>query len=299
MKNFLDFISKINSNPQGEVVSEAVHADLQSIMDSDSIPAHEKLNVITKHVQNIKASNGDTGLIGDTPKKGSSRAVFFPRDPKTLVLDGIPARIPTAIKIAHQGEIEKSVDREGPLLGQMQNEAEADPLMAHHHGMIRKNQDGTYHTNPDGVIPPVFSAHQDHHHIEVGRVSPFHEAKFKEATTDSSFPNGITHDEFHDTIQHIWAKAHGMSGFHHASTDFDRMDNVLVHHPFVKNTIAFCSDTNTHPSDFVRDNIGTWTHPHTGKLHPILLDYGFQGHVVKAYQDMFHKYEKAKKSIDA
>lgn len=295
MSNFLKFIESLHNQKYDEILSEAIHKDLNEIMDSDHIEPDKKLDMITQKVQDLKKANVSTGLIGDIPKKGSSRAVFFPKESKTLVLDGLEAKIPTAIKIAHKGSIEKSVERDGPMLGQLQNEAEADPLMTHHHGIIRKNQDGTWHTNPDGVIPPLFSAHKEHHHIEVGRVSPFTEAKFREATKTESFPHGISHTEFHDTIQHVWAKAHGMSGFHYSSTDSDRMDNELIHHPFVKNTIDFSANTDTHPSDFVEDNVGVWTHPHTGKLHPVLLDYGFQGRIVKEYQDMHRKYLKSEK----
>jgi hypothetical protein len=291
--HFINFLSSLNNAKNDVILDEAIHHELQSILDSDTIDPRDKLDAISTHVRKLKIENHNTGLVGDIPKKGSSRAVFFPKEGKKINLDGIHAKIGTAIKIAHQGEIEKQIPQEGPMLGQMQNEAEADPLMAHHHGIIRKNQDGSWHTNHDGVIPPLFSAHPDHHHIEVARVSPFNPGKFKEATTTPSFPNGITHQEFHDTVQHVWAKAHGMSGYHYSDTDHKHMDDVLVHHPFVKNVVNFSADTNTHPADFVEDNVGTWTHPHTGKLHPVLLDYGFRGPIVKAYQDMYSKYQKA------
>lgn len=291
--NYIKFLESINANLVQNLLTEEIHTELQGIMDSPNIHQNDKLDHVISRARELRREGKETGLIGDIPKRGSSRAVFFPRDSRTLNLDGIPAKIPSAIKIAFPGEFEERYRdvKKQPLLGQMQNEAEADKLMSHHHGIIRKDEHGNWHTNHDGVIPPLFDHHPDFHHIEVGRVSPYTDAKFREATKDGSFPNGINHQEFHDAIMHIYAVSHGMEGYHYGQTDHDHVKNVLVHHPFVKNVINFSADSGIHPNDFSPDNVGTWTHPHTGKLHPVLLDYGFRHNIAKHYVDMNDKEE--------
>lgn len=150
-----------------------------------------------------------------------------------------------------------------------------------------------WHTNPEGVIPPLFGHHPEFHHIETARVSPFREGKFREATKTEQFPEGISHQEFHDTLMHMHILGHGGQGWHGGQTDPHHIENHLVHHPFVKNVQQFASDSGVHPIDFHEDNVGTWTHPHTGKLHPVLLDYGYRNDIARDYTEMHRKYKKA------
>lgn len=292
--NYLNFLKTLNESLKEEVLSEELHKELQHILDSDEIPAEHKLEHVVEHVRNMKREGKDTGLIGDIPKTGSSRAVFFVKGGKDIVLDKKPANIGTALKIAFPGKIESEMHPEPDrkLFGERQNEAEADRLMTHHHGIIRRNDDGTWHTNPEGVIPPLFGAHPEHHYIETARVSPFREQKFREATVTPEFPEGISHQEFHDTLMHMHSIAHGGQGWHGGLTDPDKIENHLVHHPFVKNVQQFASDSGVHPIDFHEDNVGTWTHPHTGKLHPVLLDYGYRNDIARDYTEMRRKYQK-------
>ena len=297
MKNYFEFLTSIKNSLKEEVLSEQIHKELQDILDSDVISPHDKLDHVVEHVRDMKREGKETGLIGDIPKTGSSRAVFFVKGGKDITLDGKPANVGTALKIAFPGKIESEMypDTKRKLFGERQNEAEADRLMTHHHGVIRRNDDGTWHTNPDGVIPPLFGHHPEFHHIETARVSPFREAKFREATKTPEFPDGITHREFHDTLMHNHIIAHGGQGWHHGETDPSLMEAYFIHHPFVKNVQQFASDSGVHPIDFHEDNVGTWQHPHTGKLHPILLDYGYRNDIAHDYTDMRRAYEQKKR----
>ncbi|HET8686828.1 MAG TPA: hypothetical protein VFM18_09205 [Methanosarcina sp.] len=293
MKNYLEFLKNLNESLNEEILSEQIHQELQSILDSPDISSHDKLDHVVEHVRNMKREGKETGLIGDIPKQGSSRAVFFPKGGKDIILDKKPANIGTALKIAFPGKIESEMHPEPDrkLFGERQNEAEADRLMTHHHGIIRRNDDGTWHTNPEGVIPPLFGAHPEHHYIETARVSPFTEAKFKEATKTPEFKDGITHQEFYDTLMHMHSIAHGKKGWKYNKTDPSLMEGYFVHHPFVRSVQNFSSDSGVHPVDFLSHNIGIWTHPHTGKLHPVLLDYGYRHDIARDYTHMKYDYE--------
>jgi hypothetical protein len=271
----------LKENATGNIylLSEEIHKDLQSVLDSDIHP-DKKLDGVTKAARSIITGGGNTGLENDKPLMGSSRAVFLPKEAKHITVDGQPTHTRTAVKIAYPGKMDKYNDS-GKLLGQHQNESESDHFINSSHGVLRRNGDSSeWKTNENGVLPPHFGHHDDHHHLETGRVDPVSEEDFKTHTQHKDFPEGISHEEFHDAVQHNWRQANGQQ--HFGSTSNDRMEK-LQNHPLVQNVNNFVGDSGQHPSDMNLDNMGTYQHPVTGKKHIVLADYGFSHEVAKHY----------------
>ena len=105
MKTFKEFV-RIN----GSLITEELHKELQNILDSDESSDYErakKLTLFTKRTRDLIKNGQDTGLENDKPKKGSSRAVFFPKEERDIVIDGTPSKLKTAIKIAFPGSLDR------------------------------------------------------------------------------------------------------------------------------------------------------------------------------------------------
>jgi hypothetical protein len=284
MKTFKEFSkSEPAHNDQGldtYILSEAIHRSIQDAMDAETRPEH-KLNAVTKKARELIRAGQDTGLEDDKPKKGSSRAVFFPKEPKKINLDGHDVETPSAVKIAFAGKLDK-YNKSGRLLGQHQNEVESDNWVNRDYGIISPDHEGKWHTDEEGILPPHFGHHDDHHHLEMGRVEKFDSKAFREATKHPDYPRGITHREFYDTVNHNWAQAHGKD--HYGRTSQERMDK-LQDHPLVWKVSDFVANTDNHPADMLKGNMGLWHHPVTGKKHVVLSDFGFSKEVARHYLD--------------
>lgn len=224
----------------------------------------------------------DTGLQDATPKKGSSRAVFFPRDPKPVKIDGQDTHVHTAVKIAFPGRLDRYTG-ENELLGDKQNRVESDHWINHNYGVLQHNDDGSYSTNDHtGILAPHFGHHEDYHHLETGKVENLTAKDFKEATRTPEFPSGISHQEFHDAVMQNWYDAHGRQYFY-SRTKPERLEK-LYNHPMVEATTDFVHNTETMPHDFHKANMGIWTHPITGKKHAVIRDYGYTKDIAKSYE---------------
>jgi hypothetical protein len=285
MKTFSELRESIDKqNYSGDigsyVLSEEIHQKIQDVMDSEMNPSR-KLNAVTKTARELIASGQETGLESDKPKKGSSRAVFFPKDHKEIELDGHHVKTPSAVKIAFHGTLDHHTNSD-TLLGQDQSEVESDHWVNHHYGIIREGDEkGKWETNADtGILPPHFGHHDEFHHIEMGKVEPITAHGFKSATKHSDFPNGITHTEFHDAVRHNWQQAHGQK--HYGITSSERLEQ-LQEHPLVQNTTDFCLNTENHPGDFNKRNMGLWHHPVTGNKHVVISDFGYSKYIAKKY----------------
>jgi hypothetical protein len=179
------------SNPY--MLTEAVHEQIQAIMDNENYHPNYKLNMVVKTARKLIADNQPTGFESDKPKKGSSRAVFFPTEPKKIKLDGQEVEQSTAVKIAFMGEIDKKGRQSGePLLGELQNRVENDWFANQHFGIIRQKEGSTeYETNhEDGILAPVLSAHPNNHHLEMVRANKISDKHFRDATKNKDFPRG-------------------------------------------------------------------------------------------------------------
>lgn len=270
-----------------EIISESVHADIQSIMDSDTNPKY-KLGEVTKKARKLIASGEDTGMESDKPKKGSSRAVFFPKDHKEVTIDGVKTKAPTAVKIAFPGTLDKH-HGEDTLMGEDQNRIEADHYINSNYGIIHHHSDhdkrGEYESSDHesgGVLAPVFDSHKDDHYIEMGRAEKVNAKNISEATKTKEFPKGLSHQEIYDAMNRNHAMAHGTRPNQKSKYSDDHLDKVSEH-PWVEHATSMMYDSDMHPGDLVKDNLGIYTHPVTGKTHLAIIDYGWSNRIAKKY----------------
>jgi hypothetical protein len=256
------------------ILSEAIHAELQDILDREH-GASTKLNEVARRARHLIASGQDTGFADDKPKKGSSRAVFFPKEPKKIILDGKETYLPTAVKIAFPGKLDKYTG-DSMLLGEHQNQLEADHHIQRHYGMLIPVGHNQYETNPNGVLAPVMESHPDHHYLEMGHCSAYNAKDLREHTKDARFKKGISHAELQEHMLSEYRSAHGES--HYGSGHPD-----LIHSDHANNMIDAMHSMGLHPGDLSPRNMGIWTHPHTGHKHPVILDYGFSTDIANLY----------------
>jgi len=285
------------------ILDEKLHAHLQSILDEPSEteeartrrieknpwnatkidPASTKLKRFTSVARDLLSKGEDTGLEDSKPKKGSSRAVFFPRDDKPVTIDGTSTKAKRVVKIAFPGVLDRHRKNSERLLGEHQNEREADHFISNTYGMLRENHDGTYSTNHDGVLAPVFGRHEGHHHLEMGHVKPMKKSDFQRLTVSESHPKGLRFDDMYNALNKEHRDAHGLQGVYTPRSHTDSVHAKTMEHPFVQNVADMMFNTGFHPGDISIRNMGIWTHPITGTQHPVMSDYGFSDDVAKHY----------------
>jgi len=273
-----------------QLLVEELHPEIQNILDSDSIQQENKLDVVSKKVRELASAGVDTGLENSTPKMGSSRAVFFPKEAKQVVVDGNPTTSQTAVKIAFKGILDHH--HKNTMFGIQQNQLEADPHLTNNYSVLAKKDDGTFKTNDSqsgGIIPPVFSSHPEGHHIEMGKAAPIGKGDMIQLTRTPDFPHGITFDDIFHTLNR--EHSYSMGQPYNGSTD-ERMDKVSKH-PWVSDAINFMHDSGLHPCDFAKRNCGVYTHPVSGKRHLVMLDYGYSSNLAKQYTDARKKRERS------
>ena len=270
------------------IITEEIHKELQSILDEPeadrgerpAVYAHQKkLNRFVSKFKSLSANNEDTGLEGGTPKKGSSRAVFFPKEPRKIHIDGKEVEQPTAVKIAFPGTLDKHTGSH-KLLGEQQNEIESDHYTRKAHSMFVEGKSGHFTTNEDGVTAPVLGDHPDNHWLEMAKADKMSAAKFKSITKSESHPKGLDFKHLVGTLQHDHAEAHGQTHFSGVSPE-DR--EKTREHPLFQNTQDFMYSTDNHPGDLRLENYGEWKHPVTGKEHAVIRDYGFSNTIAGLY----------------
>ena len=264
------------------VISEKLHKDIQDIMDNVDIPVSRKLSAVSAKAKSLIKSGHETGMESDKPKKGSSRAVFFPKDHKEITCDGMKTKTPTAVKIAFPGQLDKH-HGEDTTLGEDQNAKESDHFINHNYGILH-HRDGNYHSNDHesgGVLAPVFETHPENHHLEMGRVDKCDAKGIAEATKTKDFPKGLKHDDIQGAMMHGHEMAHGQ-GRHYTPEEHDKMDKIKQH-PWVEHAIDMMHNSGMHPGDLNKRNMGIYTHPVTGKKHLDIIDYGFSKDIAKIY----------------
>lgn len=265
------------------VIQEEIHPDLKATLERDyrsNWEKHQKFNTLTKQIRNMAKRGEDTGLVDDKPKKGSSRAVMFHSEPTKVKIDGIEASMPTVSKIAFSGKLDKYLPPDHELLGEAQNIHEHD--VARHYGVLEKIGDNEYRTREGHpFMPPVLDGHDNGSWLHVGVVKPLDAKTMREATKTEDFPKGITHKELAEALEHHVGQAHGERSYNTLSTD--HLDK-LIDHPLVESAFNMCLDTDTHPGDFQKRNLGIWEHPVTGRKYVVASDAGFSRTVMRHYQ---------------
>ena len=263
------------------VLSEELHSELQNSLDSN-LAAKNKLTDFTRTARNLIKQGQSTGLENDKPLKGSSRAVFLSKENKPIHIDGEKTSIPTATKIAFAGKLDRYTNHH-QLLGEMQNEREADRFANHYSVLRHTEREGHYEHNPNGVLAPVLSKHPEHHYIEFGKIEKPTSALIKEATKTPEFPKGITHEQIYDAVNHSYNEANNIEHYSGKSS-LDNGRDKIKDHPFVDTLTNYTLDTGMHPADLRKQNMGIWEHPINKTKHLVVSDYGFGSDVAKHYQ---------------
>ena len=150
MINFLNFLA------------EDLHPELFDILDSNT-DIHSKHKKITQHIRKLIANGIDTGLEGERAKKGSSRAVYFPKEEKEINIDGKKAKIKTALKIAFPGILDKpQFIKKAGMLGELQNNAEASEYFNDHSILKKGMYNNEFVTNEEhGILAPIINTSHD------------------------------------------------------------------------------------------------------------------------------------------
>ena len=288
MKTFHELRKYLNDLP---MVSEELHQSIHDVLDSEHIKPEQKLTHISHAIRGALKRGEDHGLEDAKPKKGSSRAVFFPKEPTKLKIDGTDTHMPTALKVAFPGQLDKYKKHDEPLLGEEQNRVEGDHWTNQTYGVLRQGErHGEYHTNEHGFLAPMLHAHDEGHHIHFGKIEPIKAGDFKKHTVAPGFPKGISHDEMFDYLNHHHEEAHGKK--HYGKTSPERIEQ-LEQHPMLENMHSWMGNTGAHPADLNKRNMGLWTHPVTGKKHVVVSDYGFTGDVARQYMERRQRMTKA------
>lgn len=225
---------------------------------------------------------------------GSSRLYMKLKEPENITLDGKPANIETGVKVALRPRSDlirrfKAGRRKGVLgntsVGAMQNEAEnGDRYVNRQYRVITKNEDGTHSTNTErGIFPPLLDHDKKNHEwAHVGHTDDLTHKDFPELTKTESHPEGISHSDFMSVLHRDYDR---LSGTHlpQSKDRESRMDEVEKH-PLVQKFLNHQRDTYTPPHDYYNiENLGVWTHPHTGEKHIVARDHGFSEHVRDFY----------------
>ena len=279
-------------------LSEALHQELHDIIDrpeqerGSSTSAklwNPKLNEFTKKARALIKDGQDTGMESDKPKKGSSRAVFFPTEHKPIHIDGVSTKQPTVVKIAFPGALDR-YSGSSRLLGEHQNSIESDNFTKARHSVLSPDYEkgeGHYKYNEHGVTAPVLGEHPDNHWLEMGRAEKMTGKKFKELTVTDSHPKGISFKDFSTALQNDHQEAHGQH------VGYDGLDHVR-RHPLFRHMQDFVNETGNHPGDLREANTGVWKHPVTGKEHIVATDFGFSNDVSHLYAKAFRNKDNAR-----
>lgn len=245
-----------------------IHPRVKSALDH--APEDLVLHSAKAAYRRLKGEKIDSGIKSSKTAKGSSRAVLNTRE-HDIVLDGKPAKVPGVLKMVHKGGREKY---EGHRLGVHQNRAEGSDYIQRHATMV-KQQDGTWVTNPKGVVAPVLAKGTGDKYLHMAHARNASNDDVKRLTKTDTHPDGISKYDFGDYVEYAGKKD--------------------LAHPIVKKFHDFHKATGV--GDFHEDNLGIWTHPHTGEEHLVVRDAGFDDYVQHAYLDASFDYGNKKHSL--
>lgn len=256
----------------------------------DKKPAKEK---VIQRATRIGLKKG-ISPVADASAEGSSRLYMELKEPENIKLDGKPASIRTGVKVALRaaGHLRRKFEKgrkKGVLvntsIGAMQNEAEnGDSYVNQRYRVITKNDDGSHSTNTEhGIFPPLIDHDKKNHEwAHVGHTEDVEEKDFPKLTRTESHPQGITHNDFTSALHRDYERQNGNYIIQHKEVE-SHLDHVQKH-PLVQKFLAHQREIYTPPHDYGNtDNLGVWTHPHTGEKHIVARDHGLSEDVSKFY----------------
>jgi hypothetical protein len=259
------------------ILSEELHPELKQELDKNRKYSSDGVASFSKKVKAIQNRGEETGLDG-TKHSGSSRVYYPHAGTHEINLDGKSAHVPVGTKFAKRFALDKHTGIKKSL-GSEQNRAEVDA--ARHYGLFHKHEDGSFSTNPNGVVAPTIDHHGEHEHITSVKAEKFSTKKFKDTTKSESHPKGLPFKHFTATLLRHHDRSNGKY-YNHYGVSHEDMDKA-EDHPLVHKFMAHQDDTGHHPGDIRSANMGHITHPHTGEVHHVLVDAGYDHEVQNLY----------------
>ncbi len=279
--SFKDFLN-------GNIIVEELHKELQDIVHNHPSTEKSKQRLLSKKIKELSDRGEKTGIEGNMPK-GSSRAYMKHTDKHEIDLDGQKHHLSTGTKVAIKSELDVHHIKENygdKNLGQLQNEAEnGDRYVNEHYRILRKDQDGKFHSNKEqGIFPPLISHDEkNHEYAHIGHVRDFKSKEFESLTKTETHPKGISHGDFYDALRRNYDKNNGKY-WKREPTIESHLDHVEKH-PLVQKFIDHQETTGFPPHDFIQKrNLGVFEHP-DGTKHIVARDHGFDAKVMDAYAE--------------
>lgn len=258
MKTFKTFFNS-------RIITEELDAELENMLNTPGF-------AISKIQHMIKTGHENIG-------NGSSRQYFKLKTPKKIILDGQTVQIPHGVKIARPGVLDDFHTNES--FGKTQNKNETHLQYSPHAIIIpHPTKPNEYITNPKGVLAPIFKSKANGDWLEMGHVTPFTDLNGDEqyiAMHDDNYPNA-THRDILKALSHFEALKQNA---HHEIHPYHLA--ILKNHTVANGLAHLVSHTGLSGYDLHEGNWGIWTHPITGKKHPVVLDYGGSSELMGRY----------------
>ena len=274
------------------IIVEELHPELKAVVSDTKDNYKSKQARIVSKIRELASRGEATGVEGNMPK-GSSRAFLFEEAPRDVTIDGTPAKLPVGTKVAIRSSLDKFHDKSKYMdksLGELQQMVENnDPEVNKKFRILTKNADSSYTTNEEnGIFPPLVDHDKiAHQYSTVGVCGNLNGPKFRELTTTSDFPSGITHKNFVDAIWRVHEMGRGK--YWEQSDKTEAKLDKLSTHPLVRKFHQHGGN----PYDYSQlKNLGVFTHPVTKKQYIVGLDHGFSHLVSEAYTEVHRKQMK-------
>lgn len=279
LATFKDFVDGI--------ILEELHPEIRDVLTSSSGPS--KQTQLANKIKDLSARGEKTGIEGNMPE-GSSRAYLKHDTSHRIMLDGKPASIPVGTKVAIRARLDKYHDKrkyDGMGLGQLQNKAEGgDHWVNKNYRVLSEDseKDGHFHTNHDGIFPPLIDHdHDNHHWSKVGHIKDVTKKDFQELTKTESHPKGISHDDFTKACNRFHER--NMGKYHKGNAEWENKLDKVDEHPLVQRFHDYHGNTGHPAYDYQQiQNMGVFHHPDGHKMI-VARDHGFDTDVHSAYQN--------------
>jgi hypothetical protein len=291
IKNFKDFLEE-------DELEEALHPELTAIINSPTKSKIAKQKMLVDKMRDLMDRGEKTGVEGKMPK-GSSRAFLKHDEPYDAIVDGKPVKLRTGTKVAIRSRLHKTHNCDnfdGLCLGALQNRAETgDRWVNQSYRILRKTNDekasNYYETNVDsGIFPPLLDSDDDTYQWNiVSHVRDIKSGEFQKLTKTKDFPQGITHQQFVDSLIRFHNQNNGK--YWKQSSEREKELDKVEQHPLVQKFIDYHGNTGNPPHDYMQiKNLGVFEHPN-GSLYIIARDHGFDSQVSDAYSQARQKRE--------
>lgn len=217
-------------------------------------------------IPSIRKEDINTGTYG-VLNHGSTRSYIKSKTNKSIVLDDKESKVPYGMKISRGDNYKKY------------NEYEASPSF-NKFSFFKKIKKDHYTTNEkNGILVPTFNKSKNNTWLETLHVKPLDEHMrtdpkiFNKLTKTKEMPEGLDFHRFFGSLLD-----HYHNSFYNKHYD---IDEKYKNHPLFKKAVKLLKETPTLPTDLNEYNWGILKHPHTGKLHPVILDWGHYKEPIK------------------